>query len=182
MKRSLMFALLGFVILTMIVGLIAVGNKKNSAKNTETVSTPSVVITVEPSKSSSPEPTLDEETDDYEYNADLTNYKVHKLPDDIDTWSDEEWTWWVRAASDFREDYNNKFEKIFGDFPLEGVTDNMQDFGETVCSELDSGKNIDDIAAGIVDSGGSKQSQMAMAAAVEPAVKNFCPWNTKKLK
>ena len=143
------------------------------------VSTPEP--SVEPSITSTPtvEPS-DEE--DYDYSdVNMSNYKVHKLPKDIDDWSDQEWSWWTEAASNFQEDYSVKFEDNFGDTPSDEVLQVAQDFAEEVCSTLDDGGTLDDIAAGIVDSGDNKRTQMALAMAVHTGVNNFCPWNKKKL-
>ena len=188
MKKSFLFSLLGFVIGCMIFGVYAL----NVRKAEQAAATPTPVQISEAPKN---EPTVqqttptpipsvstEEEEEDYDYSdVDLSNYKPHKLPKDVEKWTDEEWAWWTEAASNFQDEYSVKFEDNFGDTPTDEVLQVAQNFAEEVCSLLDNNGTLDDIAAGIVDSGDNKRTQMALAMAVHPGVNNFCPWNKKKL-
>lgn len=149
---------------------------------TQTATAPSEGPTEQPTNElASPTPAVPESVDD-EAEVDMSNYKVHKLPKNIDKWSDQEWEWWSTAALEFQSDYEASFEDHFGDTPSEEVLKVAQDFAEESCSHFDEGRTVDDIAEGIADSGGSQKAQAALLLAVRPGVKNFCPWNSKKLR
>lgn len=178
MKRSLLFAILGVIVIIMVVGIFAVNLKKPTVSAAPAPVQTSAVATgaptIEPTISATEESADDEEID-------LSNYKPHKLPADTDKWTDEEWEWWSQAAASFLVDYDEVFEDHFGSPPTPDVENIAQNFAEEVCSMFDDGATVDDIAEAVVDSGGSKQSQMALAMVVHPGVANFCPWNDKKL-
>lgn len=195
MNKIARFNILTFAMIIVIsaigVGLYALSLKKAEEASVkplpvQTYVAPTNDPTPEPSGESSvtSSPTVEstDEEEDYDYSdVDMSNYKVHKLPKNIDDWSDQEWAWWTEAASNFQDEYSVKFEDNFGDTPSDDVLQVAQDFAEEVCSTFDDGGALDDIAAGIVDSGDNKQTQMALAMAVHPGVNNFCPWNKKKL-
>ena len=174
--------LLSVAVCVVVGGILAGLWKLGTTDKADVVATPVAVQTSEAPKnepSVTPTTSSTEAPDDDE--VDMTGYKVHKLPEDTDTWTDQEWEWWVNAASDFQIDYEKVFEDHFGYTPDPDVVNTAQNFAEEVCRILDKGGNLDDIAEGVVDSGGSKQAQFALAMAVHPGVHNFCPWNKKKL-
>ena len=178
MKKSLLFALLGVAVLIMATGVIAVALKKPVV-----AATPSALQTSEVAKTETPiEPTTSSTSDESEDDeVDMSNYEEHKLPSDSDTWTDQEWEWWSTAAVNFDHDYVIVFTDHFGEDPSSEIIEVAQNFAEEVCTLLDDDGTIDDVAEGVVDSGGSKQTQMALAMAVHPGVYNFCPWNIEKL-
>lgn len=194
MNKIARFNILTFAMIVVIsaigMGLYALSLKKAEEASVKPLPAQTYVA---PTNDPTPEPSIEQsitstptveptDEEDYDYSdIDLSNYKPHVLPKDIDKWSDEEWAWWTEAASNFRDDYSVKFEDNFGDIPSDDVLEVAQNFAEEVCSVLDDGGTVDDIAAGIVDSGDNKRTQMALAMAVHSGVNNFCPWNKKKL-
>lgn len=194
MNKIARFNILTFAMI-LVISAIGIGLYALNAKKAEEASVKPLPVqtSVAPTNDSTPEPSVEpsitssstmepSDEEDYDYSdVDMSNYKVHKLPKDIDEWSDQEWAWWTEAASNFQDEYSVKFEDNFGDTPTDEVLQVAQDFAEEVCSLLDNNGTLDDIAAGIVDSGDSKRTQMALALAVHPGVNNFCPWNKKKL-
>ena len=178
--------LLSVAVCIVISGIIAGFWKLNTTEKSNVVATPVAVQTSEAPKdeptaepSVTPTKSATEDSDDEE--VDMTNYKPHKLHKDTDKWTDQEWEWWTNAASGFQIDYEDVFEEHFGETPTSDIVQIAQNFGEEVCSVLDKGGDLDDIAEAVVDSGGSKKAQFALAMAVHPGVNNFCPWNKSKL-
>lgn len=179
MKRSLLFAILGVIVIIMFVGVVAVNLKKSTVS-----AAPSTPVAVQTSAAAKDEPsqtpTAEESSDEQE--VDMSDYKPHKLPENIDDWTPEEWEWYTTVAVQFQQDYRDTFYNSFGEDPPEKAVSVASDFAEEVCSKFDDGATVDDIAAAIVDAGSNKKTQAALALAVKPGVENFCPWNSGKLK
>lgn len=183
MKHPVFIPAVLFVILIIVFAIAAPSLQKASDERYATHEPVPAQTSEAPKDEPSATPVASEpaDADGADDEVDMSNYKVHKLPEDTDTWTDQEWEWWINAASDFQIDYKKVFEDHFGYTPDPDVVNTAQNFAEEVCRILDKGGNLDDIAEGVVDSGGTKQAQFALAMAVHPGVNNFCPWNDKKL-
>lgn len=195
MKRIILFVMLGFVVFSIGLGFIALNLQKAKADAVPApvltiAATPKVSVTptvVETSTAPTDEPTTASptptptpsktETLNEGSDLDMSNYTAHRLPADPNSWTPEEWQWWNEAATAFEWDFGDIYETNFGKAPSNKVLSAASDFAEATCSNFDEGYTLDEVAAGIVDSGGSQKDQAALALAVKPGVSNFCPWN-----
>jgi hypothetical protein len=174
MKRAFLFGILGFVLFAMGLGVIMVNLKKAEPAEAAPAPVQTVMATVQPS----PTPTV------VETSADPTDEPTEEPTEEATVESTEPTsseTVDADAEEWFRLDYQDIYKKNFGKMPSEEVQEIALSFAQATCANFDDGYTLDEVAAGIVDSGGSQKAQAALALAVRPGVLNLCPWNKAAL-
>jgi hypothetical protein len=170
MKRAFLFAMLGVVVFIMALGVIAVNLKK--APPAEAIPAPVQTVVVTPQASVTP--TVTQTSADPTDEPTEESVTVSSDPTTSETVDEDAEEW-------FRLDYQDIYKKNFGAMPSEEVQEVALSFAQATCANFDDGYTLDEVAAGIVDSGGSQKAQAALALAVRPGVLNLCPWNKAAL-
>lgn len=170
MPKSFFFSLIGIIVLIIGIGLFTLKGKKD-----EEVLLPAPTVAI----SASVEPTISatEEVEKPEEPSEGSKRTPHKLPEDIDEWTDEDWDQWTDAKLAFDDLYIETMEEFVGVTPTEEMIDVASDFAEESCRLVDNGYTWDELMADLQEKSSNENTFTALMVAMDVGRQTFCPWN-----